>query len=329
MSKYKRQLGKNGPNVSGLGLGCMGMSAFYGKTPTDEENIEVLNRAVDLGCTFWDTSDVYGMGENEKLIAKVLEKRREEIFLCTKFALTIDPKTNEMVVRGDKEHVKKSCEASLKRLGIEYIDLYYQHRVDPKTPIEETVTAMAELVKEGKVKHLGLSECSGETLRRAYKIHLIAAVQVEYSPWETSLETNGLGDACRELGVAIVAYSPLGRGFLTGKLDVKLLQEDDFRKNIPRMSGENIEHNKKLVIKIQEIATKKGVAPSQLCLAWVLAQGEDVIPIPGTRRIKYLEENFQALEINLSKQEEKEIRELAAKVKGNRYLPQHMSLVNI
>lgn len=330
MTISKRCLGKNGPQVSAIGLGCMGMSAFYGPSNT-LENLEVLNRAIDLGCNFFDTSDLYGCGENEKLIGKVLSKRRDEVFLCTKFGFGVDVETKERFIRGDKEYVFKCCNSSLERLGINCIDLYYQHRVDPKTPIEETVTAMAELVKEGKVKYLGLSECSGDTLRRAYKIHPIAAVQVEYSPWEISPEKNGLLDACRELGVSIVAYSPLGRGFLTGKLDIDTLSNEDYRNSFPRMTGENLEHNTKLVNKIKELALSKNVTPSQLCLSWVLHQGEDFIPIPGTRRVKYLKENLAALDIKLTDQEERQVRDIVneVQVKGDRYPAVYMNSLNI
>ncbi|KAI9292005.1 putative oxidoreductase [Neoconidiobolus thromboides FSU 785] len=326
-----RQLGRNGPQVSSIGLGCMGMSAFYGSS-NEEENIRVLNRAIDLGCTFWDTSDMYGMGENEKLLAKVLKERRNEIFLCTKFAISYDLEKKEMKIRGDKEYVKQCCDASLKRLGIETIDLYYQHRVDPTTPIEETVSAMAALVKEGKVKYLGLSECSAETLKRAHKVHPISAVQIEYSPWETFIEKNGLLEACRELGVAIVAYSPLGRGFLTGKLDVKSLDRDDSRvTRFPRYNEENVEHNLQIVNKLEEIANRKGIKASQLCLSWVLSQGNDFIPIPGTRRIKYLEENIESANIKLSDDENKQIRKLTEQieVKGGRYTEEGLRSVNL
>lgn len=331
MSVSKRQLGKNGPLVSAVGFGCMGMSHGYGNDSNEEENLKVLNRAIDLGCTFWDTADVYGAGENEKLVAKVLAKRRDEVFLCTKFSLFLDPETKKMSVRGDKEYVKKCCDASLERLGINTIDLYYQHRVDPNTPIEETVSAMTELVKEGKVEYLGLSECSAATLRRAYAIHPISALQVEYSPWETSIEKNGLFEACHELGIAIVAFSPLGKGFLTGKLDVDSLSEDDFRKKVPRFYSDDVVHNQKLVDKIQEIAAAKKIAASQLSLAWVLSQGDFVIPIPGTRRLKYLEENFEAAKVSLSKDEELQVREMVNKieVKVDRYNPEMMKMVNI
>jgi len=331
MANVKRQLGKDGPMVSPIGLGCMGMSGFYANRPSEEECVKVLIGSIDSGCVFWDTADLYASGANEELLAKVLASRRDEIFICTKFGCYIDPKTKEVAVRGDKEYVKQCCDASLKRLGIETIDLYYQHRVDPKTPIEETISAMAELVKENKVKYLGLSECSADTLRKAYKVHPIHAVQVEYSPWSTSIEKNGLLDACRELGVTVICYSPLGRGFLTGKLNTKELADDDFRKNNPRMSGENLDHNLELVNKFEEIAKSKNITASQLCLAWILKQGKDFIPIPGTRRLKYLEENLGALKVDLSKEEEAQIRSLVdeIQVKGDRYKAEEMKMNEI
>ncbi|KAI9293163.1 aldo/keto reductase [Neoconidiobolus thromboides FSU 785] len=326
-----RQLGKNGPQVSSIGLGCMGMSAFYGSSDQGE-NIKVLNRALDLGCTFWDTSDMYGAGENEKLLSKVLKNRRNEIFLCTKFGIDYNPETKAFKIRGDKEFVKQSCDASLKRLGISCIDLYYQHRVDPNTPIEETVEAMTELIKKGKIKYLGLSECSAETLRKAYKIHPIAAVQVEYSPWETFIEKNGLLEACRELGVTVIAYSPLGRGFLTGKLDLTSLDKNDSRvTHYPRYNEQNLDHNLQIVNKLEQIATQKNIKASQLCLSWVLKQGNDIIPIPGTRRIKYLEENVESGNIKLSEDENKQIRVLIEQiqVKGDRNTAEALKSVDL
>ncbi|KAI9290701.1 aldo/keto reductase [Neoconidiobolus thromboides FSU 785] len=327
----KRQLGKNGPLVSGIGLGCMGMTYAYGEPGTNEENYKVLNRALDLGCDFWDTADVYGAGENERLLSKILKERRDEIFLCTKFGLTKKPDSFEFIVRGDKEYVKQACDASLKRLEIKTIDLYYQHRVDPNTPIEETVEAMAELVNEGKVRYLGLSECSAKTLRRAHKVHPIAAVQVEYSPWETGIEKNGLLDTCKELGVAVIAFSPLGRGFLTGKLDVKSLSDKDYRAtNVPRLNKENVEHNIQLVEKFQELSNEKNIKPSQLCLSWLLSQGDDIIPIPGTKKIHYLEENLESLNIKFSDNDNQAIRELVnlVGVKGGRYNQATMNLLD-
>ncbi|CAB4490887.1 unnamed protein product [Rhizophagus irregularis] len=294
-----RELGKTGVKISAIGLGCMGMSTFG---PSDEkENIKVLNRSIELGSNFWDTSDMYGMGANEILLSKVLKDRRNEVFLCTKFGIVRGPNGEFKGVSGKPEYVRQACENSLKRLGVDYIDLYYLHRMDPDTPIEDTVGALAELVKEGKIKYIGLSECSAETLRRACKVHPIAAVQMEYSPWTLVIETNGVIEACRELGVTIVAYSPLGRGFLTGKLkSIDDFDKSDYRRLIPRFQG---------------------VTSGQLCLAWVLAQGDNIVAIPGTRKIKYLEENVEAEKIHLSSEELSEIRNIinSIEVIGDRY----------
>ncbi|RIA84188.1 aldo/keto reductase [Glomus cerebriforme] len=306
------------------------MSDYYGPA-NEQENINVLNRSIELGCTFWDTADIYGVGANEILLSKVLKERRNEVFLCTKFAFSRGP-NGEFNISGKPEYVRQACENSLKRLGIDYIDLYYQHRVDPNTPIEDTVSALAELVKEGKVKYIGLSECSAETLRRAYKVHPIAAVQMEYSPWTLDIETNGIMEACRELGVTIVAYSPLGRGFLTGKYkSIDDFEPSDFRRTIPRFQGENFAKNLEIVYKFNEIANKKGVTPGQLCLAWVLAQGNNIVAIPGTRRIKYLEENYEAAKIHLSSDELSEIRNIidSMEIIGARYDVNFMQALNI
>ncbi|GES74885.1 aldo/keto reductase [Rhizophagus clarus] len=310
---------------------CMGMSDFYGSFD-EQENIDVLNRAIDLGCTFWDTSDIYGSGANEILLSKVLKDNRDKVFLCTKFGSVRDSNGAFIGVSGKPEYVHQACERSLKRLGVDYIDLYYQHRMDPDTPIEDTVGALAKLVKEGKVKYIGLSECSADTLRRAYKVHPIAAVQMEYSPWTLDIETNGIMEACRELGVTIVAYSPLGRGFLTGKYkSIDDFEPDDFRRSFPRFQGENFNKNLELVRKFEEFANKKGVTPGQLCLAWVLAQGDNIVAIPGTRRIKYLEENFEAAKIHLTPEESSEIRQIinSIKITGTRYNEAHLKMVDI
>lgn len=297
----------------------------------DTESSQVLTRAADLGITFWDTGDIYGPYTNEKLLGKWFKDtgRRNEIFLATKFANNI--KDGQMIVRGDAAYVKQACAASLERLGVDCIDLYYQHRVDPNTPIEEAVTAMAELKKEGKIKYLGLSECSATTLRRAHAVHPIAAVQMEYSPFALEIEsdqTNFLKTA-RELGVKIIAYSPLGRGFLTNTIKSRDdFDEKDTRKNHPRFSAEHFNENLKLVSTLSAIAEKKRVTTSQLVLAWVLAQGEDFIPIPGTKRVKYLEENAKAVEVHLSDAEIQEIRKEIEKVgggKGERYPPAMMA----
>ncbi|GBB99718.1 hypothetical protein RclHR1_03600014 [Rhizophagus clarus] len=327
---FLRELGKTGVKIPAIGLGCMGMSGFYGSSD-EQENIKVLNRAIDIGCTFWDTADIYGSGANEILLSKVLKERRNEVFLCTKFALSRGP-NGEFNLSGKPEYVRQACENSLKRLGVDYIDLYYQHRVDPNTPIEDTVGALAELVKEGKVKYIGLSECSAATLRRAYKVHPITAVQMEYSPWTLDIEKNGVLEACRELGVTIVAYSPLGRGFLTGKYkSIDDFEPNDFRRTVPRFQGENFNKNLEIVHKFNEFASKKGVTAGQLCLAWVIAQGEDFVTIPGTRKIKYLEENFEAGKIQLSPEEISEVRKIidSIEIVGGRYHERSMKLLDV
>jgi len=332
----QRKLGND--NVSALGLGLMGMTFAYThkEDPFEAErkNLEVLTRAADLGQTFWDTSDFYGPFTNEELIGKwfKLTGRRKEIFLATKFGGYIDPETKSLKVRGDPEYIRQCIEGSLKRLQTDYVDLYYQHRVDYNTRIEDTVGAMAELVKEGKVKYLGLSECSQRTLRRAHKIHPIAAVQVEYSLFSLDIEREEIGikKACDELGVAIVAYSPLGRGLLTGQYKSRNdFEPDDRRLMLPRFSEANFANNLKLVDHVTELANKKGCTPGQLALAWLLHQGSNIIPIPGTRQIKNLEENWCALKVDFTEEELKEIREVAekAEVKGDRYDDSHVGLV--
>eukprot|EP00026_Physarum_polycephalum_P011275 Phypoly_transcript_11482.p1 GENE.Phypoly_transcript_11482~~Phypoly_transcript_11482.p1 ORF type:complete len:333 (+),score=51.53 Phypoly_transcript_11482:163-1161(+) len=316
-----RALGKNGPRVPALGLGCMGMSEFYG--PSDEtNNIAVLKRAIELGCTFWDTADMYGSGKNEELLAKVLKTDRSKVFLCTKFGNVRGPNGEFLGISGKPEYVREACEKSLKRLGVDYIDLYYQHRVDPTVPIEDTVRTMAQLVKEGKVKYLGISECSAETLRRAHAVHPISAIQMEYSPWALDIEENGVLATARELGIAIVAYSPLGRGFLSGQIKtLDDLDANDSRRMFPRFQGENFAKNIELVERFKELASKKGVTPSQYVLAWVLAQGEDFFAIPGTRNLKYLEENLGAAKVTISAEENQEIRKViqSCSIAGLRY----------
>ncbi len=325
-----RRLGKDGPLISALGLGCMGMSEFYGATD-DAESTATIHRALDLGINFLDTADMYGPHRNEELVGRAIRARRDEVVLATKFGLVRDP-SNMMVrgINGRPEYVKQACDASLKRLGVDEIDLYYQHRIDPQVPVEETVGAMADLVRAGKVRHLGLSEAGAATLHRAYREHPIAALQTEYSLWSRDPEDEIL-PACRELGVTFVAYSPLGRGFLTGEIRrFEDLAEDDYRRYSPRFQGENFAKNLELVARIRDMAASKGCTPSQLALAWVLGQGEEIVPIPGTKRRKYLEENAAAVDIQLTAEDRERIREILppGAAAGTRYPEAMMAFVN-
>ena len=325
----KRALGRSGLQVSALGLGCMGMSEFYGPGD-DAESIATIHAALDAGVNFLDTADVYGPHTNEVLVGRAIRGRRNAVVLATKFGIVRDPaEPAKRGVSGRPEYVRSSCEASLKRLGVETIDLYYQHRVDPNTPIEDTVGAMAELARAGKVRHLGLSEAGPDTLRRACAVHPITALQSEYSLWSRDVEDRQL-PACRELGIGFVAYSPLGRGFLTGQVKrFEDLASDDWRRGSPRFQGDNFGKNLELLGQVEQLAAEKKCTPSQLALAWVLSRGKDVVPIFGTKRRKYLLENLAALEVRLSEQDLRRIDELAPKgaAAGDRYAPALMQYI--
>jgi aryl-alcohol dehydrogenase-like predicted oxidoreductase len=327
----ERELGKNGLRVSAVGLGCMGMSEFYDpRQMNDEESVRVIHRYLDAGGNFLDTADMYGVGRNEILVGKAIKGRRDRVVLATKFGNVRGGNGEFLGVRGDPAYVRACCDASLRRLGVDVIDLYYQHRVDPKTPIEDTVGAMAELVKAGKVRYLGLSEAAPATIRRAAKVHPIAALQTEYSLWSREAEAEVL-PTVRELAIGFVAYSPLGRGFLTGQFKTfDDLPADDYRRNAPRFQDENFQKNLDLVKKIEQLAAARRCTPSQLALAWVLAQGKGVVPIPGTKRVKYLEDNLGAVNVHLTQEELAQIDAIlpAGAASGERYNAQAMQAID-
>ncbi|KRG71675.1 aldo/keto reductase [Pseudoxanthomonas dokdonensis] len=327
-----RKLGNNGPTVSALGLGCMGMSAFYGGRESDADSIAVIHHALERGVSLLDTADMYGPHTNEVLVGKAIQGRRDQVFLATKFGIRLDPSDpSARSISGHPDYVRQACDDSLKRLQVDHIDLYYQHRVDDQVPIEDTIGAMARLVEQGKVRYLGMSEAAPATLRRAHAVHPITALQSEYSLWSRDPEDNGVLQTCRELDIGFVPYSPLGRGFLTGAItSPEDFDADDYRRSSPRFIGDNFQRNLQLVEQVRQLATDKGVTPSQLALAWVLAQGEHIVPIPGTKRQRYLDENLAALDVVLSESELDAIAAIfpADVVAGQRYGDGMMQIVN-
>jgi aryl-alcohol dehydrogenase-like predicted oxidoreductase len=326
----KRTLGPDGPEVSEIGLGCMGMSAFYGSADEGEARATIL-RALELGCNFLDTSDMYGPYTNERLVGSTIAPRRDEVLLATKFGIKLVEEGNliDRVIDGSPAYVRSACDASLQRLGTDHIDLYYQHRVDPNTPIEETVAAMAELVQAGKVRYIGLSEASAETIRRAHAVHPITAVQTEYSLWTRDVEEQIL-PTLQELGIALVAYSPLGRGFLSGRFtSTDELDDGDYRRHGPRFTGENLQKNLALAERVRELADEREITPGQLALAWVLSRWQHIVPIPGTKRVSYLEENLGAADVQLSEADAQAIADAVPAAAGDRYPEAVMRSVNL